>query len=106
MAILLRSHAVPRVMRAKKPMFNSRAAASIKPHSTSIPAAPNFAMPCPATRGLGSCTATATRATPEFDPAGAALVFSTYVGSQQAVAFALALEPDGSAVLAGSNALY
>jgi uncharacterized protein (TIGR03437 family) len=42
----------------------------------------------------------------EFDPAGAALVFSTYVGSQQAVAFALALEPDGSAVLAGSNALY
>lgn len=42
----------------------------------------------------------------KFDTAGASLVFSTYVGNQQDVAFALALGPDGSAVLAGSNALY
>jgi uncharacterized protein (TIGR03437 family) len=42
----------------------------------------------------------------EFDAAGASLVFSTYVGSQNAFAQVLALAPDGNAILAGAFALY
>ena len=42
----------------------------------------------------------------ELDPAGASLVFSTYIGNQNAAALALALAPDGNAILAGGDALY
>jgi len=42
----------------------------------------------------------------EFDAAGASLVFSTYVGNQNAFAQALALALDGNAILAGAGALY
>jgi uncharacterized protein (TIGR03437 family) len=42
----------------------------------------------------------------EFDAAGASLMFSTYIGSYTAYAQALALAPDGSAILVGDGALY
>ena len=42
----------------------------------------------------------------EFDAAGASLVFSSYLGNQNAFAQVLALAPDGNAILAGAGALY
>ena len=42
----------------------------------------------------------------ELDPAGASLVFATYIGNQSAAAVALALAPNGSAIVAGGGTLY
>ena len=42
----------------------------------------------------------------EFDTAGASLVFSTYIGSQNVFAQVLSLAPDGNAILAGAGVLY
>ncbi len=42
----------------------------------------------------------------KFAPAGESLVFSTYLGSQGAVADAVALEPDASAVVSGAGTLW
>ena len=41
-----------------------------------------------------------------FDAAGAALVFSTYFGNQNATGDALAIEPDGGAVVSGQGSIY
>lgn len=42
----------------------------------------------------------------EFDAAGATLVFSTYIGSQNEYASTLALSPDGSILLGGGGKVY
>jgi uncharacterized protein (TIGR03437 family) len=42
----------------------------------------------------------------EFDPGGASLIFSTYVGTLTAFAKSMVLAPDGNAILAGAGMLY
>ena len=42
----------------------------------------------------------------KFDTGGASLVFSTYLGKQNAVADAIALEPEGSPVVSGAGTLW
>ena len=63
------THGWPRTMRLRKPRFSSRAWAAPSPTSTAMPWARRWAMPCPATRGLGSSKATTTLATPASDKA-------------------------------------
>ena len=64
LAVFMRSHGVPRVIRATNPRFNSRASCSSKPDVTWMPALCNFFNPSPATSGFGSCMAATTRVTP------------------------------------------
>ncbi len=42
----------------------------------------------------------------EFSPDGASLIYSTYFGNQNVIATALALESDGTAIVAGGSTLY
>ncbi len=65
------SQGVPRVILAQKPGFCARASSANRPTSTWMPAARSRSMPPPATLGLGSRSATTTRATPAETSASA-----------------------------------
>ena len=64
LAAFMRTQGMPRTMRLKKPMFNSRVSCALGPISTSMPAARSLAKPAPPTLGFGSCTEATTRPMP------------------------------------------
>ena len=70
-ASFTRSHGRPRSTRDRKPRFNSRACASIRPCSTAMPAVRRRSKPAPSTCGNGSRIAATTRATPAATSASA-----------------------------------